>query len=287
MNSDCAFYIGTTHDVCQDYALAKTDTVVVSDGCSGSPYTDIGSRVLSVTAINKVWDLDSLMLFDEKENILLARPSVKMLGVDSDCLDATLLAATVYEAGSQAICCGDGVIAIKTKKGFTYVIDCAYVDSYPFYMNYLCQNNGRYQNWQQNHNDREVMQTCLDEKGEIVSRTIVGHNSGESQRLPNDMGLIRIFDYKTMVEISDNSNVEYIAIMSDGVHSFYETIETNTSRSNKSLDYIDVIKELLSFKNFNTSFVQRRLNKFRKNCVKKNWGNADDVSLAVIHLGEK
>ena len=75
--------------------------------------------------------------------------------------------------------------------------------------------------------------------------------------------------------------------MSDGVHSFYETIITDTSKCNKSVPYIDVLKELLTFKKFNTHFVQRRMNKFRKNCAKKNWCNADDLSLAVIYMGEK
>ena len=80
--------------------------------------------------------------------------------------------------------------------------------------------------------------------------------------------------------------MEYIAIMSDGVHSFYETVLTETSKINKSISYIDVLKELLTFKNYNKAFVQRRMNKFRKNCVKKNWANADDLSLAAIYIGE-
>ena len=74
--------------------------------------------------------------------------------------------------------------------------------------------------------------------------------------------------------------------MSDGVHSFYETISTETSKYNQSISYIDVLKELLSFKNFNKAFVQRRINKFRKDCIKKNWDNADDLSLAVIYTGD-
>ena len=53
------------------------------------------------------------------------------------------------------------------------------------------------------------------------------------------------------------------------------------------MSYIEILKDLLTFKNFNTHFVQRRMNKFRKNCAKKNWANGDDFSLAVIYLGEK
>ncbi|HYO91642.1 MAG TPA: hypothetical protein VEQ40_08400, partial [Pyrinomonadaceae bacterium] len=61
MNADSAFLIGATHAVCQDYAVAGNGTpderaavsnlqanpyVILSDGCSSSPDTDIGARLL-------------------------------------------------------------------------------------------------------------------------------------------------------------------------------------------------------------------------------------------------
>ena len=164
------------------------------------------------------------------------------------------------------------------------VIDCAYSDSYPFYMNYLYDKTGRYSDWIQNHNKREVSQTGLSAEGEVIFKDSIFHST---ERMRENLGVIRLEDNRTFIEISNQEEVEYIAIMSDGVHSFYETISTDTSRSNKSLDYIDVIKKLISFKNFNNAFVQRRMNKFRKDCLKDGWGNADDLSLAVIYLGEK
>ena len=48
---DAFFAIGSTHDICQDYALAlnisNRSLLIVSDGCSASPSTDIGARILS------------------------------------------------------------------------------------------------------------------------------------------------------------------------------------------------------------------------------------------------
>jgi hypothetical protein len=281
MNTNCAFYIGTTHDFCQDYARVRKNAVIVSDGCSGSLCSDIGSRVLGVTAINKIIELDSLYNFDEKECILLARPSIQMLNLPHECLDATLLAAIVYEYGSQAICCGDGVIVISMKNDYKIVIDCAYSDSYPFYMNYLYDTSGRYLSWKNNHNKRIITMTAISPEGEVISEII-----GENKRLPQDAGVIKVLEHKTLVEIPDNNLIEFIAVMSDGVHSFYETITTETSKFNKSVSYIDVLKDFLAFKNYNQLFVQRRVNKFRKTCAKKNWGNSDDVSLAVIYAGE-
>lgn len=283
MNTDCAFYIGTTHDVCQDYALAGKNSIAISDGCSGSPRSDIGSRVLSITAMNKMVELGSLYDFNEQECILLARPAIKMLNIPNECLDATLLAAISYEESLHAICCGDGVIAIKTKTGNTILIDNAYVDNFPFYMNYLYDTTGRYKNWKENYNNRKITETVISSSGDIISNSEVTQHS----RIHEDIGLIMVLDNKIFLEISAIDDVEYLAIMSDGVHSFYETVVTETSRCNQPISYIDVAKDLLSFKNFNTSFVQRRINKFRKNCTKKNWGNRDDVSLSVIYLGEK
>jgi hypothetical protein len=283
MNCDCAFYIGTTHEVCQDYAIANEDSIVVSDGCSGSLMTDVGSRVLSITASNKIKEINSLSEFDEKECILLARPSVKMLNISYDCLDATLLASSVNEDYLDVMCCGDGVIVIKMEAGHSVVIDCAYSDSYPFYINYLCSQNQRYEYWMQNHNKRDITITYLLPNGEFKEIA----NDHEFKMMLVSGITIDTIENKTLVKIPNKEHfVKHISILSDGVHSFYETIKTETSRYNRSVDYLDVLKELLSFKNYNKAFVQRRINKFRKDCVKKNWANADDVSLATIYLGE-
>ena len=283
MNTDCAFYIGTTHDICQDYALAGKNSIAVSDGCSGSPRSDIGSRVLSITAMNKMAELDSLISFDEKECILLARPTIKMLNIPNECLDATLLSAKVYDNEVMAMCCGDGVIVIKIKNGNIIIINCEYSDNYPFYMNYLYDQTNRYLDWTTNHNKRNISQTILNTNREWLATVPV---KTDVERIEKDLGLIRLSENRAIVEIINKNDIEYVAIMSDGIHSFYETIKTETSKYNRSISYLEVLKDLLSFKNFNTHFVQRRMNKFRKDCAKKGWANSDDMSLAVIHIGE-
>ncbi|GAH21715.1 unnamed protein product, partial [marine sediment metagenome] len=52
MRNDVAFQIGKTHDICEDFALSGNfgspgggddcNYLVVSDGCSSSPGTDLG-----------------------------------------------------------------------------------------------------------------------------------------------------------------------------------------------------------------------------------------------------
>jgi len=290
MNTDCAFYIGTTHEVCQDYALSNNNSIVISDGCSGSKHSDIGARVLNITAINKIKELDSLFYFDEKECILLARPTIKMLNISNECLDATLLVAKFYEFNDdegkkiqtlESMCYGDGAIVIKTKDGDITIIDSIYTDSYPYYINYMYDKTGRYENWIRNHNNHKVNVSTIKPDGSIIKN----EEFIQQTRIKN-IGLLHYRENKTWVELVGIEDIEYIAIMSDGIHSFYKTIITETSKYNKSIPYLEVLKELLTFKNFSGKFVQRRINKFRKNCAKKNWANNDDLSLAVIYTGE-
>ena len=282
MNTDCAFHIGTSHDVCQDYAIASQRSIAISDGCSSSLLSDIGARILSITALNKIKEIENLYNFDEKECILLARPAIRMLNIPNECLDATLLVATLYDHALEAICYGDGVIAIKTKDEDITIINCSYKDSYPFYINYMYDNTGRYGEWTKNHNKKDIAISTIKSNGDIIEQT----KDFIYQSRIKDIGIFYSKDNKIWIELVDIESIEFIAIMSDGVHSFYETVTTETSRYTKPISYLEGIKKLLNFKNYNKSFVQRRMNKFYKDCIKNKWGNSDDLSLAVIHPGK-
>ncbi len=283
MNTDCAFYIGSTHNICQDFCLNNNNSIVISDGCSGSPNTDIGSRVLSITAMNRLQELKTLRDFNEPECICLARSAIKILDIPNECLDATLFFATSYKETLQVRGYGDGVIVIKTKTGNTYIINCTYTDNYPYYMNYIYDKKGRDKEWYTNHNKKENTVSVIKANGDIK---IISSDLDIKEVRLLDIGVVFGGGHNVLVDIVNTKDIDHISIMSDGVHSFYETITTETSRHNKSVSYIEVIKELLNFKNYNNSFVQRRINKFRKDCKKNKWANSDDVSLATIHVGE-
>jgi hypothetical protein len=285
MNTDCAFYIGTTHDVCQDYALTGEYSVAIADGCSGSVLSDFGSRVLSVMAMNKMSELKTLHDIDENELVLLSRPALKVLNLPPECLDATLLCAAKIEDATEAICYGDGVMAAKMKNGDTLVVSVEYTDSYPFYINYLFDKTGRYKNWVEHHNKRKIIFSVIKANGEVE---FINEDCDSTTRLRYDgteVGLIRVQDRRTIIETID-PEVESIAILSDGVQSFYQTITSGTSKHNEKVSYHDVLKELLSFKNYTGRFVQRRMNKFIKTCKKNDWNHSDDISIAAIYLGE-
>jgi len=296
MNVDTAFTTGKSHATCQDFAISEKsnnideyrNTIVIADGCSGSPFTDFGARILAKTAINQIRDLGypNLHEFDEEQCILSARPLIKMLNLPTQCLDTTLLFASACDSQAQIITYGDGVIAIKIKTGDIIIINAAYTDSYPFYINYLYDKKRRHENWLDDHDKKEVSHFILRNNGKVE---IIDEKCDFHPRLEidgNEIGTMSIQLQRTIIDIVSFDTIEFIAIMSDGVHSFYESITTETSKYNQHISYFDILRELLSFKSFNSKFVQRRLNKFTKDCEKKNWLYMDDVSLGVIYLGE-
>lgn len=286
MNADNAFCIGTTHKICEDYAMSGTSFVVLADGCSGSLYSDFGARILSVIAMTKMGEIQHLEEFDAAEAILLARPSIRILNLPVECLDATLLCSFSKNHSTEALCYGDGVIAIKVKEGPIYVVKIEYIDSYPFFINYLFDKTGRVRDWEQNHNKRIVSLSTISKDNEAYHvNELAEMIEPPPQNIDGIFNLV-IEPFRVRVEILDIEKTEWIAIMSDGVHSFYKSVETETSKTNQTVPYSDILIELLAFKNFNGQFVQRRMNKFKKECLKNKWNHSDDVSLAVIYLGE-
>lgn len=295
MNGDCAFYIGTTHEVCQDYAMRlnndRTSIVAVADGCSGSIFSDFGARVLSVTALAKMKEIIRLGNIKKDEIILSARPSLKILGLPIECLDATLLCAKSEGEVAEMICYGDGVMAMKLRdRDIYWILDIKYTDSRPFYLNYLYSD--RLNEWREKHNKRKIVSSMIkdgevkiiDDNVNVMTPFDISDDKTKVAGLNSTQWGI---EYGVLMTIFDPNEVEFIAIMSDGVHSFFKIITEGTSKYNESISYFEILKKLLAFKNFNGKFVQRRINRFRKDCEKEGWQNYDDVSLAVIHLDKK
>src|SRR4030095_9205489 len=81
------------------------------------------------------------------------------------------------------------------------------------------------------------------------------------------------------------SDYKFVAMVSDGMHSFVRTDLTAISKRVEGIPATDVIRELLAFKSLNGAFVARRMKRFLKDCQAKGWQHTDDLSLAAIYLG--
>lgn len=285
MRSDSTFYIGTTHKVCEDYAVNRDNIIVVSDGCSSSPNTDIGARIVCECA--KEYSRENRI----KKIVIMyrAKQIINIMDVPKRALDVTLL--TAFEEDNKIIIktIGDGNIIFKTKDGILHVISMSYARSAPYYMNYIYyhEDDAAWENIPNNDYTIEYSTIkCNKKEEDCYSITTHGAPNGGISTLNNMPNCDFYFSKKENNIALDKENIEWVALSSDGLNSFYERIETETSIANESIWYINVIIELLKINNIKGQFVQRRINKFRKTCAKKNWHNADDVSLAILVPGD-
>lgn len=293
MKLDSAYQIGKTHDVCEDYALVnnKENSVpfaVVSDGCSSSPNTDVGSRILTLSAVEQMESIinetEDLGDFDGNVCISKARDIAKSLNLSPRSVDATLLMAVVTDR-VQINMLGDGVVAIGLDNGDIFTVSLEYRRGYPFYLSYLPESCANFQAWRANLSDK-IIKTAIISKGKAV-REEAFSISGEYFNRKKDKKKPTIYidggTYNTSIIVTLN-NLKWITLMSDGVQSFYRTENAGTSLTNVDIDYKEVVIEALSFKNFNGKFMQRRLNRFLKFCDKNNWHHADDISFGAIYF---
>lgn len=140
MNTDAFIDIGSTHAVCQDYAIARRGYVILSDGCSSSPDTDIGARLL-VRALDQALTAHATREIAElhAEAAYTALAWSKTLGLPAQSVDATLLSAHVANEDLIIACSGDGVIILETQAGVLDVHPISSPSGYPFYPSYLHQ----------------------------------------------------------------------------------------------------------------------------------------------------
>jgi len=266
MNSDCVFILGATHKVCEDYAIANDShdmsVIILADGCSSSTDTDIGARILVKTA--EALELTKIdMSFSGRYYIDRAIDISEWMFLDKTALDATLLMARV-ENGKYIIGChGDGVTVVGYKNGRMLIRSVSFFTAYPQYLSYEMDSKRK-------AGFESVSKGARLETIQLNGDTTVSSHS-VSTIIP---ALFR----------DSTDDVSFIAIMSDGIHSFYEQVQTETSMTNRSVDYVTVIKDLLDIKGRKGCFVQRMFNSFKRSCAVKNWHHSDDLSLAVINL---
>jgi len=255
MNSDSYFAIGHSHHVCEDYAFAgptacsKTPIAVVSDGCSTAPNTDIGSRILTrAILLNYPLNLS--------ESIRGAYQATKTLGLTFDSLFATILTLEFTpENQIKAQVSGDGgVIARKRESQELEVYWLNYCSNAPEYLAYLLHTPSYSRFLDSFGNQKAAEITTLGPDGEVKS---------SFAEFPEDLVYERYFD---------PADYDLIAVTSDGVDSF------------AGLGYIDVIKRIMSFKNYKGEFVKRRVKRFLKEIAAEKIRHDDDVSLAAIYL---
>lgn len=288
MHSDSYFRVGSTHDVCQDYALAGRDAegrayAIVSDGCSGSPDTDFGSRFLAKsmqfalgTSGTPHFRVESALY----TTMAMSQQMASSCNMKDECLDATLLCAveSVDDSGRpgvQATMIGDGVIVARYRGQSycdTHLLD--FYDGFPAYLNYLGDLPRR---------QRYVKET----DGGLASVSV---SNGELDTILKSQH--RFFgpgfeDFHPYTLFFDREKYDMVMLMSDGALSFQkeEVSDTNTSKRMGGVPVSSVIHEMTDFKSMKGEFVARRAKKFlTKTCADNRWAHYDDFSVAVVAM---
>lgn len=196
MEIDAFFQIGKDHKICEDYASKGSlpfEHVIIADGCSSNENTDIGSRILvSITKKNlEKFNPDNHIDF---LNTILkeSRAIVSLMGLKTNCLNATLLLILVYQEKIYALIVGDGCLIYKNKNEDISHRIHEYKDNFPFYLNYLNLNV---------------------EKKESL---IISNEKNES--IEKDFSEIIMYEFK-------KEDLEWVVISSDGISSFSNSSE--------------------------------------------------------------
>ncbi|HLK61032.1 MAG TPA: protein phosphatase 2C domain-containing protein [Chthonomonadaceae bacterium] len=268
MHADGVFYMGKTHTVCQDYVLARggeRPRVLLADGCSSSPDTDIGARLLVRMAAQYDNTGEACLL----DAVVAARIQAALLGLEDRALDATLLEIRVegdrWEAGIH----GDGVLAWADHNGVIHAFSLTYAAGYPNYPNYLADPARRAAFLLQVGNDRRCEEVMLLPDGEVRSRA--------SFSAPACAPGFR--------KTGSLEDTRWVAILSDGIHSFVQTAVDAGGPTTAPVPWTTPLRELLAFKSLNGAFVQRRLQRFLRECEPRRWQHRDDLAVATLVTG--
>lgn len=142
LHSDHHHTIGLTHKVCQDYVVSgetPTPFIVLSDGCSSSPNSEIGAKILTLTTQQILknanqWPLDYANFGEQLINT--AFNVTNKLQLPDDVLDATVILAFLQEDNIMVYVYGDGCLLFKDHDGNVGTIEVIFTHNAPFYLTY-------------------------------------------------------------------------------------------------------------------------------------------------------
>lgn len=264
MNTDCTYHIGHDHTVCEDYAVAHANNqaefacAIVCDGCSASPDVDFGARVLAKAVEDvalfhgKDTDIDAQLLgtmsIQKAARIFEILPTLH-----PQALDATCLLVMVHQKQARVMMFGDGVFVHRMKNG-TNAVHIHLTSGAPDYLSY-----------------------SLDKKRRAAYDLMAGNKKEIDIKLGTQcLGFktdCKPFEPYTITVPVEEGDV--LSVVSDGINSFRRS-------DNSAIDWGDLVNEFTAYKNFNGQFVQRRINAFKRHCIKEGWQHLDDISVASI-----
>lgn len=275
---DSHYVIGSSHIVCEDYTLSgniidnnesKIPYIILCDGCSSAPNTDVGSRInanavkLSIKQI--IMDITNPSLEYIEDLIKLnIQFQLDAGGLSIDTAMSTILFAYVYRNKLYIYVRGDGMCKLlidnEDLTQTTQLIDFSYTSGAPNYLAYELNNlKSKY-------------------KSEFPG---VFNMTYQSDMMMNGV-LAKDIDYVyyDIIDLVDVS-VRQISFTSDGIHSFRANPKITTVND----DFLKMDKLINAATTYGSpigDFVKRRLMRMEQENIRNGIIHTDDFSVATM-----
>jgi hypothetical protein len=280
----------TSGKPCQDHAMSglikphscaiERAFAVVSDGCSGGRHTDVGSRLVTtstIKALRMVLPDDTPFVRAHPEAVaevsdVLVNTAAEHLGLNSRDLLATQLIAVVEPSGNCFVSVyGDGTVAFVDRDGGITAYTYEWAKNTPFYR----------------HEDRRQF-IALHGGNDVLalSQTSYQINPVGETTLTLETTLTVENGCKGITFINNvfDMNTALICLFTDGV---MQIGRTEPNAQVERIEQIEVLRNLIAFKNLSGEFVKRRLIRFLRDCRTKGVGPLDDLGYAVIAIEQE
>ena len=292
---DSHFEIGSSHQVCQDFAVhgewensefGRVIWGIVSDGCSGSKHTDTGARVLvhmMDAVIRQYLDLYPEFFTHSAEQLqshlytglMGACPNktsnmvhvARSLGLDMSALDATLwvlVAVTVNgKTTFKVVGWGDGEIVARLN-GENSIRCVDYPSGAPYYLSYHLDDQRNVAYFNQFGGYREY------------ERFVPSQPDLRFRKLEDCRNLL-VFEQEDTPEVK----VDSVSVFTDGVKTYTENVEE------KHGSLIWGTQRLIDFQSVEGVFLQRRMRALSRRDIKDGIRHSDDIGgVSIVRTEE-
>lgn len=281
MNFDHFFTVGAQHlrqgTPCEDYSLSgaiepeKRGFGVVCDGCSGArANTDVGARALAWSFQSAVSASSFSGEFNTSfvEQLRTRFQAAQFTDVFEDYL-ATLVGFYATESVIRLLVWGDGAVIYKQRDGWYVLKEFNWAQSMPFYLAYTLKPDVLAQFLEQSAAASSTPFTCsttvfrMEEgRAAVLEKSVQCHPATE---------LLNGF----VVELNDVSNIESLAVVSDGIAQV-------GGQSPLAVAY-----EVLQLKTTQGDYLKRRMIRALKTWTKDGDLPTDDIAVAGVHYPVK
>lgn len=273
--TDSFFKMGSTHSICQDYAIDgninNIHYAILSDGCSSSKLVDVGARILVHCFKNALQSLppDKYILEDIMSYIKQEVRHIRFsLGLPLTAFDCTIQAAFVNKDKLHVFNLGDGYTVIRGTG--IEIINHSYNSNAPYYHFSYGADPVRSEEYFKHFNQ--------------TVNIVNGAYGGDEYKAPQYLMPKEILDKKLYYEVYDindlfsrlHSNTITVSVYSDGLTSFI--------KGKDYANYDDIINNFTNYKNFRHDFVSNRCKHFIEVLNNEGFNHYDDFSCAAITI---